>query len=43
MTKRIIETAKEIIRNLTDLNINPDDMDIIDEDDNISSSSTDSD
>ena len=42
MTKRIIETAKDIIRNLTDLNINPDDMDIIDEDDNISSSSTDS-
>ena len=33
MTKRIIETAKDIIINLTDLNINLDDMDIIDEDD----------
>ena len=39
MTNRIIETAKDIITNQMDLNINPNDIEIIDEDANSSTTS----
>ena len=39
MTNRIIETAKDIITNQTDLNISPNDIEIIDEDANSSTTS----
>ena len=39
MTKRIITTAKDLINKQTNILINPDDIDVTDSDDNISTES----
>ena len=42
-TKRIITTAKDLINKQTNILINPDDIDVTDSDDNISSTESDTD